>query len=336
MRGRTFIRVFWASLAASALLLVLVVRILLMPSWSTRIAAPALPIPGETYVSAYRDDEIDHLLFYFDLFGFGDRIRSADMLIAGSSHPELALSAAKIAGAFVRPDNRPLRVFNMAVGYGESSGFARAVIEANHAQSSMVVIDMFAPYGDRISPFGQAQLKLSVARAYQRVAQTWAVYLRDRLTDALLIRARFSVAKGLSFERAMGRILTRDWQNGDVVELWSPPLGSRYRNPGAETVHPLILAAPQPRENSISPATASFFAERGITPYAVLVPYPEGDVAAASASAKAAGIPFIEISSWLLEYYDHDHVSVTGREIATGRFIEGLTKLLTEPDARSR
>lgn len=336
MRGRPFIKTFWASLAASALALVFVVRVFLMPSWSARIAVPELPIPGSAYVSAYRGGEIDHLLFRFGLFGFGDRIRNADMLIMGSSHPELALSAAKLTRALVRPDNRPLKVFNMAVGYGEGSGFARDVVEANRATASMAVIDLFAPYGDGISPFGQSVLKLNIAQAYQRVAQMWAVFLRDWLTDALLIRARFTVADGLSFERAMYRVLIRDWTNGDVVELWNPQLGSRYRNPASETVHPLIVAPPQANSDSIPPNMAEFFAQRGMTPYALLIPYPEGNVQAATASAKAAGIPFIEISPWLLEYYDHDHVSAAGRDVATSRFIEGLTKLLTAPDAPSK
>jgi hypothetical protein len=336
MSGRTFIRVFWASLALTALAMALLVRVLLMPSWSARIAVPELPIPGRAYVSAYREDEVDHLLFHFGLFGFGDRIRTADLLIAGSSHPELALSAAKVSRAFVRPDNLPLKVFNMAVGYGESSGFARDLIEAHNVQGTMVVIDLFAPYGEGISPFGRAALELNIAQAYQRVGQMWAVYFRDWLTDPLLIRVRFSVAGGLSFERAMGRTLMRDWQNGDVVELWNAQIGSRYRKPGVDTVHPLIIAPQQPSDNSIPPEMAKFFAARAITPYAVLVPYPEGDVQAAMTSAKVAGIPFIEISSWLLEYYDRDHVSAAGREAATGRFIEGLTKLLSEPDAPSR
>lgn len=336
MRARTFIWLFWLSAAAAVLALVLPVRIVLMPSWTARVPLPDFPVPGRAYVSAYRGGEVDHYLFRFGLFGFGDRIRNADVLILGSSHPQLALSAAQIAGALVLPGDRPVAAFNMAIGYGEGSAFAREILKANDVTGSTIVIDLFAPYGDGISPYGQIVLTLGAAQAYQRVAQMWAVFLRDWLTDPLLIRVRFTVADGLSFERAMYRVLTRDWNNGDVIDLWNPQMGSRYRNPAPDFLHPLLLAPPQPDAISIPRAMTDFFIERAMTAYAVLIPYPEGNPQVGAARAAAAGIPFVDISSWELEYYDRDHVTAAGRDLATARFIEGYAKLTAEPPALSR
>jgi hypothetical protein len=324
MHGHPIIRIFWAGLAASMLVAALLIRVSLMPSWSTRIPIPSLPIPGQAYVSAYRDGEIDHHLFLFGLFGFGDRIRNADVLILGSSHPQLALSAARIASSLSQLENRTFAVFNMGMGYGEGSAFAREVLQANKVTGSTVVIDLFSPHGTRVSPFGQTVLQLSTAQAYQRVAQMWAVFLRDWLTDGLLVRVRFTVAGGISVERAMYRVLIRDWNNGDVVDIWTPEMGSRFQNPSRGSVHSLFDAPTRPGDISIPRATVDFFAERQMTPYAVLLPYPDGNTSVAAAWAANGGISFVAISPSGLEYYDRDHVTAAGRILATERLLAGL------------
>ena len=334
MSTLNFMRTFWGALAGSALVLALVVRVFLMPSWRDRIPMLDFPFPGWAYVSAYRDGEIDHHLFRFGLFGFGGRIRNADVLIIGSSHPQLGLSAAKIASEFVHPENRPVAVFNMGLGYGEGSAFVRDILEANEVTRSMVVIDLFSPHGDGVSPFGQTVQQLSAAQAYQRVGQMWAVFLRDWLTDALLVRVRFTMADGLSLERAMSRVLIRDWNNGDVIDIWTPQMGSRFQNPAAGTVHPLLLAPTRADDISIPRATIDFLAERAMTPYAVLIPYPEGNPSIAAARANAAGIPFVAILPTGLDYYDRDHVTAAGRELATDRFVAEIAKLMASSPGR--
>ena len=311
-------------MAASALLALVFVRITLMPSWSARVPRPDFPVPGRTYVSAYRDDETDHALFLFGLFGFGKRIREADVLILGSSHPELALSAAKMANVLGRTYDQTFIVFNIAMGYGEGTGFEKEILRANDVTGSTIVIDLFSPHGAGVSPFGQKVLPLSMAQAYQRVCQLWTVFLRDWLTDGLLARVRFTVADGVSVERALRWVLIRDWNNGDVVDIWTPETGSRFLNPAPGSVHPLLIDWPDPQETSIPRGAVDFVAERQMTAYATLIPYPSGDSGLAMARANGAGLRFVDISASGLEYYDREHVSAAGRELATDRLLTAL------------
>jgi hypothetical protein len=60
---------------------------------------PAFPLSANRCLSAYSFGHADHYAFRFGLFGVGERIRNADVLIVGSSHATFGLSAEKIAAA---------------------------------------------------------------------------------------------------------------------------------------------------------------------------------------------------------------------------------------------
>jgi hypothetical protein len=105
-------------------------------------AKPTIPIPGRQYISATRDGQTDHALFYFNLFGFGDRIRTADALVIGSSHAEFGIEAARLPGK---------RTFNMAMGGGEGLNFAGTLIEKYKPHPSIIALDPFSPDGDSTS-----------------------------------------------------------------------------------------------------------------------------------------------------------------------------------------
>jgi hypothetical protein len=68
---------------------------------------PAMPIWGHAYLSGYVAGDLDHYLFRFGLFGFGDRIRKADVLILGSSHAMFGISAETISATLSERWGRP-------------------------------------------------------------------------------------------------------------------------------------------------------------------------------------------------------------------------------------
>ena len=77
------------------------------------------------YAVGHSAGHTDHYFFHFGLFGVGDRIKNADVLIVGSSHAIFGLSAERIAAALSERWGRPVTVFNMALGFGEGIGFSR-------------------------------------------------------------------------------------------------------------------------------------------------------------------------------------------------------------------
>src|ERR1700752_4734965 len=114
-----FAQIFWGSVVVAAAATMLLLRLYALPLLGDLPPKPDLPVPGRSYVSAYRASEVDHHLFKFGLFGFGQRLRDADILIAGSSHPQLGISASELGHALTRATGRPVKDFNLAVGYGE-------------------------------------------------------------------------------------------------------------------------------------------------------------------------------------------------------------------------
>ena len=104
---------------------------------------PRLPMPGYEYISATRDGQTDHSLFYFNLFGFGDRIKAADVLVLGSSHAQFGISAALLADA-TSTDSKNRRGFNAALGGGEGLAFAALLVERHRSERDLIVFDPFA------------------------------------------------------------------------------------------------------------------------------------------------------------------------------------------------
>lgn len=326
MRPKSVIITIWLSSVACALMVVLGIQVFVMPTLGSFVPAPAFPIPGKSFISAYRDNETDHYLFRFGIFGFGRRIRSADILIAGSSHPQLGLSAEEIAKSIAIPGKQKPVAFNIGEGYGEGLAFAREIVKNNNAYSSLVIVDLFSPHGGGISPYGRSVEKVSIVEAYRRAAETGTSFLRDWLTDRILPRASYTIAKGISFERALGVLFVRDLHTGDTTEIWEPRLGSRYDAYERKEVHSLLPASKRPEELALSLSDVEFFSKRGARLIATLVPYPEGDPARADEIARAANVPFVNIDASGLDYYDRDHLTREGKSLATQRFITAMKK----------
>src|SRR5260221_7291192 len=80
-------------------------------------ARPDFPVPGRTFVAEYSyvRSSLAHEIYFHGLFGFDRAIRESGIVLLGSSHMELGISAEQIAAS------TGAMTFNLALGCGESA-----------------------------------------------------------------------------------------------------------------------------------------------------------------------------------------------------------------------
>ena len=262
-------------------------------------------------MSATRDGQTDQSLFYFDIFDFGQRIKAAHTLVAGSSHAEFGISAAKLGGG---------NSFNMALGGAESLNFAETLLKKYQPPLSLLVIDPFAT--DFAGPSTEARGVLASTRgeAYHRVLDIWAGFARDWILQGLL--PRITVSKSaVSFEQPVGSTIIRDWQTADVIAVYSGK-GEVYAD--ATKGHPIddgpkwkAVVAPLPSDVAALHGMAT-------TIVVTTLPYPGMDQGIARELAVEIGAQFVPIAADRLLLWDYHHVNKVSREIATEKLMEAM------------
>lgn len=296
-------KAFWVAAFISVLLFGAVLQLASIISLGVPPARPPLPLPGRQYVSATRDGQADHSLFYFDIFGFGERIRKAEVLVAGSSHAEFGIdSSAIIPGK---------RSFNMALGGGESLDFAVQVLNRHGPASTHLVIDPFAP-DHGLSAEGRLVIGLSRAAGYHRVLSIWTGFLRNWIIQGLLPRLTFADWR-IRFDQPIDVAVIRDWQTADVIAFYSSK-GEVFADPSHG--HPLDLRGPG--WNVVAPSDADASALKAIGPAVVTtIPYPSYTEETGRLFANEIGAKFVSVDPNGLTYYDYHHLNAKGREMAT-------------------
>ena len=325
---RAFLRPFWLSATLSLALCLLAAHAALIISRQNDVAKPPMPIPGRTYVCSYPRGFADHYLFLFGLFGFGERIHSADVLISGSSHPQLGLSADQLSHRLSEKSGSHVRAFNMSLAFGEGMAFTRDILQRNDIEEKTMIIDVFNPLGDDVSEFGRIASKADLARAYFEVGKIWADFLRDWLFDSVAPRVIIEPqAFGMTARRFLSTVVLRHWKTGDVIELWQPDRGAIYQHTPPDIAHGM-LARTEPftsrEDGGIYVAQAMIESLRSLNIKAVftLIPYPTYDEAAAMRVSQAYGM-FISIAPGSLMFLDIAHFNADGRSLATDRLIAG-------------
>jgi len=295
----------------------------------TRLAAPSLGMPrlpvssAGGYLSASDSGEVDQALFYFGLLGFGERIRTADILVLGSSHAMFGLSAEQLADAYSSATGRAVSSFNMALGNGEGLRFARMIGERLRPDAVHAIADPFGSTADGLSMPAREALRGGPINGYARVFTIWLDYLRDRTLEAVLPRARLKPGSGLTFGRFLrGAFVFRDWQTGEVHTVWSPE-GEMFWGESSAHGHPLERQGSF-HVDPLSERELAFL--RTLSPglALTLVPYPSYDEAWARQIAAQIGAPFLAIDPDGLLYWDHHHLTAASRAAATLQIIAGL------------
>ena len=89
------LRGFWLTFLIATAVLLAPVAVLTRLHSGAASPRPPFPAPGRTFLAEYGgvSSYLAHLLYYWDLFGFGDRLRAADVVMLGTSHMQFGLSA---------------------------------------------------------------------------------------------------------------------------------------------------------------------------------------------------------------------------------------------------
>lgn len=345
----SFKRSFWrASLAMVALLLVPCVV------WS-RIEAerlapkPDFPLPGRAFVAEYGGQAayVAHLLYWWGLFGFGERIRRADVVLVGSSHMQFGLSARQLSADLSRAAGRPIRAFNAGLGCDTPLGFDAALLDRLGIRDRAIVADTFAydydPYN--AACFAEfAGMTDGVHSVFQALA-VWTRFDCDWALDGLLPRIDLS-RRRLTLSRYLNApALILDWDYGDALYLFRPDRGEAFPIPRAAA--PQDVAAAQPPGQALTSGTiplpdalAAIVAQGGLRPAFTLIPFvttpafdrERYDNVAGLLRASGAGpsAPFIAIAPAGLTSFDGEHLTGPSRRRATQRLGDDLiaTKIL--------
>ena len=275
-------------------------------------ARPAMPVPGRQYVSATRDGQTDQSLFYFNMLGFGDRIRDADALVIGSSHAEFGIGAAQLAAG--THNKRP---FNMAMGGGEGLSFAATLIGKYGPHPSIIALDTFLPDPDGPSTESGRVLASTAAAAYYKVFGIWSGFLRDWLLQGLLPRITIST-RGTRLEYPIDGVIVRDWRTADIAAVYSNR-GEIYSDP---TKAQALQDGPKwpgsmPSPTSLSPLKAG-------TIVVTSIPYPGFDEAIARETAKQVAGTFVSTKADGLRWFDYHHVDAASREKITSALVSAV------------
>jgi len=265
-------------------------------------ARPSIPMPGRAYVSATYDGQSDHSLFYFNFFGFGDRLRDARTLVIGSSHAEFGIDSATLGP----------KGFNMALGGGEGLAFATALLAKYRPHPSLVAVDSFAPDAD-LSTEATRTLVSTPAVSFLHVLNIWAGFLRDWLLQGLLPRLTVSL-NAPAWEQPLRSVVVRDWQSADVTQMYSGNAGEVFTD--ASAGNPIISG----REwRGMEPTASDIKAirEAGATVIVTTIPFPSFDERIGRKMADDLGGRFVHIDPVGLRLFDYHHLNAPSRAKAT-------------------
>lgn len=290
-------------------------------------AKPALPFLGDAYVSNYGGASADHWLYRFGLGEFGRRLRESDVLVLGSSHAQLGLSAAQLTGSLTQQRGQAVRAYNASLGHAEGIAFFRDIVERNDLRDKTLVVDAWHWRGERVSEIGETVRRAGTLDAALQVGSLWIRHACHWLADGWLPRISFPHGRILA-RRALDWHTLRSRASGDVLDWWSPDRGSVYQVPGhaAGVVGPPGPGPHAPPDFS-GPFARTFprelLEQRRLDAVLTLVPYPHADAGWLAAQAGALGLPFIAIDATALEFTgDRHHLNAAGRAHATERLAK--------------
>jgi hypothetical protein len=337
----SFLRTCWLS-ASLTTILVFGFTSLAWKSLEPKLPArPPMTMFGtKDYISSYANiGTTMHYIYRLGLFGVRERLRKSDVILLGSSHVEYGLSAAQLSKELSDFSGHPVTVYNAGIGCAEGSGFANDILVSNGLEKKAVVLDLFSPFGNGISAFGQTMRQSNSMQGYLHVLDLWLGAFSDDCLDSFLPRVATNDFTKYKFSRSLGITEIRNWDSGDVVELWDPALGVLFPEPAASVPRPRRKPANDTNVNAgvwFDATTQETISKLRLSPAYTVIPFGGFEHAVIPPDAE----PFIPLSGAGLSYWDEQlHVTAGSREIVTDRLAQGLESahLFTEePAPRSR
>ena len=293
---------------------------------------PELYLPiSPSYISGDRTMSTDHALFYFGIFGWGKRIRQADILLMGSSHVEFGLSAEQLSAILEQRLGRHYNILNLGRGHGDSVAFTRALIDHYRLRNKIIITDMFDPYEGELSPYASMTLNYSLVRAYYSVINDtldiWVQGFKDMLRMPDL---QFEHGK-ITWNRSLQFLTTRHSASGDVNYVFENR-DNRYANK-----NPLPENIPEEKRfplwggnDNLTYLEQDWCIARRLQCFYTAIPWPPVSVRQADSLAAEHHLSYIPFPRDGLTYWDTDHLDQTGRDIATKRLADKLIPLLDQ------
>lgn len=181
-----------------------------VPRWS------ALPNPHEYYVAEYRGIGLDYDVALHGMFGTGNRLRNADLILTSSSKGLFGYRTPIIRGELTTL-GYTANVFNLAFGHGEGLGVVAEILERQSISNSVLVIDLNENSGNyQFSPSAREALESDWLSAYRLVLSTWARYLWDWFIGPLIPRWSWKAGYGYFEPRFLGAQY-RAWNTNDLL-----------------------------------------------------------------------------------------------------------------------
>ncbi len=336
MKAASFARSFWGALLPTAVVFLLWLHLIWKHDYLKLSPPVRPPVWGKSYVAIYdlSDDHsnVDYYLFYTGIFGFGQRIKQADLLLFGTSHVQFGLSAQQLAQKLSAADGRPVKVFNAAV-IGSSQDMIGDIVGANQIHDKTTIFDLFAlnaPPPDSAPNFILRALSAHDLDAYVHVGKCWTDFWRDWLLDSLLPSLHIGNpahhGKIILRRRFLKYTVIRDWNNGDAIAFWIPS-GPVYPNwnlhaklPIDDTFHPY---ATSPNGGIGRSFQSAFLQAQHLHAIYTLLPFDGSNLGIVPSDAR----PYVPISPEGLYTWDGSHYTGESRAIATERLFEGMGKL---------
>ncbi|HUJ03777.1 MAG TPA: hypothetical protein VLW75_09085 [Rhizomicrobium sp.] len=294
-----------------------------------------MPIPGRRFVAEYggQGAYIAHLVYWWNLFGIGDRLRHADLVLLGSSHTQFGLSAQQLSDDLSRKLGRPVNVFNAGLGCDTPIGFDASLIERLGIRDRLVVADSFAYEPDPYTYACFAEFS-GIADRVQAGFKTIAVWSRfawDWALDGALPRIDLRDGRIVASRYIDEAVTILDWKNGDVAELFNPTAGEEFPQDLSRQPEEVSRGLPWRLQSGSIPLPPSFNGaeQRGVRPIFTLIPYVlslgfnedrfqrvENLLASRSTASRA---PFVAIAPEGLSSFDSQHLTGDARAKATVR-----------------
>ena len=323
---------FWAAMLGTLAVILAVLGIWRAqnPSWRM-----PLPSPFELF-SAFPAYKLPHPLFYYGIYGFRARIKESDVLLVGTSHVEVGLSAGELSRLLSEALKRPVKVFNLGRGYADGYAFTRAILDENDVRNKIVITDLYDPQQSGLSQYAIDVEHYGRRQAYLIVAREWMSYVVGLLQSYVAPQIEWT-STGFDLKPALADNDLRRYDNGDVQSFWIGKSGDIFdqsRQPGPLDITPEDKKAlPSPDETRQFNDRA-YCQSRGLICLYTLIPYygPGGaaiDTFNVDTFVAEHGLRYLPISSDDLTFIDKRvHLDSAAREKATRRLADQLIPFL--------
>lgn len=346
-----FNRLFWLSALVTAVICFSAAGLFTRVVIGRVAPRPPYPRIGERFVAEYAGvgAYIEQDLYYWNLFGFGDRIKHSDVILLGSSHTQFGLSARELSVRLSHALGHPVSAFNLGMGCGETLNFDIDVLKRLEVSHAFLIADAYTIQNEALTACDEVAMKGDPVQSAFAVAGVWSRFTWDWILDGSL--PSISLRDGsLHIERFLNApVLEVDWDTGDASYFYRPDDGEVFPNAAPTRISKVLSG--QPGELPWTLRDGSIALPEELQPLngplgstvVTMIPFPGAPnfglwnlyepayhalVEALASKASYSRVPFLEIDANGLASFDHGHLTGSSRVLATERLGQSLKRFV--------